>query len=121
MILPQKKFFIGITDIKCLHSNTLREIVSISSPYVQKCPDYLHLSWLGTPSVGFENKIKASVEKSFFTVEQRVMFTSRPLLPLIKKDVLPVSLVSNVVYNFLCYCDSRYVGHTSQRLQDRIH
>ena len=28
--------------------------------------------------------------------------------------------LSNVVYNFLCHCDSRYVGCTSQQLQHRI-
>ena len=38
----------------------------------------------------------------------------------IKKDVLPASLLSNTVCNFSCHCDSRYVGRTSQQLQDRI-
>ena len=51
---------------------------------------------------------------------ERVISTSRPLLPAIKKDVLPASLLSNVVYNFSWPCDSWYVGCTSQRLQDRI-
>ena len=60
------------------------------------------------------------MEKCLFAVEQRVIFTSCPLLPAIKKDVLPASLSSNVVYNFLCHCDSRYVGRTSQRLQVKI-
>ena len=75
---------------------------------------------LGTFLVRLENKIKASVEKCFFAVEQCVIFTSCSLLPAIKKDVLPVSLLSNVVYKFSCYCDSWYVGCTSQQLQDRI-
>ena len=70
---------------------------------------------LGTPSVGLKNKIKASVEKCFFAVEQRIIFTSRPLLA-IKKDVLPTSFLSIVVFNFSCHCNSRYVGSTSQRL-----
>ena len=87
---------------------------------MKKCPVYLHLPWQGTPSIGLENKIKASVEKCFFAVEQRVIFTSLPLLPAIKKNALPASLLSNVVYNFSCHCDSRYVGRTSQQLQDRI-
>ena len=39
---------------------------------------------------------------------------------LIEKDVLPASQQSNIVYEFSCHCDSRYVGRTSQRLQDRI-
>ena len=34
--------------------------------------------------------------------------------------VLPATLKSSVIYEFSCHCDSRYVGRTSQRLQDRI-
>ena len=34
--------------------------------------------------------------------------------------VLPALQKSNVNYQFSCHCDSRYVGRTSQRLQDRI-
>ena len=69
---------------------------------VKKCPVYLYLPWLGTPSVGLENKIKASVKKCFFAVQQPVIFTSRPLLPAIKKYVLPALLLNNVVDNFSC-------------------
>ena len=64
-------------------------------------------------------KIKVSVERCFFAIEQHVIFTSRPLLPAIKKDMLSASLLSNVVYNFLCHCDSQYIGCTSQQLQDK--
>ena len=71
-------------------------------------------AWLGTPSVRLENTIKANVKKCFFAEKQRGIFTSRPLLPAIKNDVLPASLLSNVVYKFLCHCDSRYVGRTSR-------
>ena len=42
------------------------------------------------------------------------------LLPATNKDVLPALQKSNVIYQFSCHCDSRYVGRTSQRLQDRI-
>ena len=35
-------------------------------------------------------------------------------------DVLLTIQHSNVVYEYVCHCDSRYVGRTSQRLQDRI-
>ena len=34
--------------------------------------------------------------------------------------MLPASQQSNIVYELSCQCDSRYVGHTSQWLQDRI-
>ena len=74
---------------------------------VKKCPVYLHLPWLGTPSVGLKNKIKASVKKCFFAEEQRAVFTSRSLLPAIKKDVLPASVLSNVV---IIFCATVIVG-----------
>ena len=98
----------------------LKDFTSLTSHTVKKCPVYLYLPWLGTPLIGFENIIKASMQKCFFAVEQRVIFTSCPLLPPIKKNVLPASLLSNVVYNFSCHCDSRYVDRTSQRLKDII-
>ena len=66
-----------------------------------------YLPWLGTSSVRYESKIKASVEKCFFAVEQPVVFTSHPRFPATQKDVLPASLLNNVVYNFSCHCDSR--------------
>ena len=85
---------------------------------VKKCPVYLHLPWFRTPSVGLKNKIKASVEKCFFAIEQLVIFTSLPLLSAIKKDVLPASLLSNVVYNFLCLlvCRPHISTNTGQNL-----
>ena len=42
------------------------------------------------------------------------------MLPVARKDVLPTTLKSSVIYKYSCHCDSRYVGRTSQRLQDRI-
>ena len=62
-------------------------------------------------------QIKTAVKRCDFPVEPR---TTRQLLPAAQKDVLSASHQSNVVYQFLCHCDSRYVGHTSQRLQQRI-
>ena len=47
-------------------------------------------------------------------------FNTRQLLPALKKDVLPSHHHSNVIYQFLCHFDSRFVGRTSQRLEERI-
>ena len=99
----------------------LKDFTSPTSHTVKKCPIYLYLPWLEISSVRHESKIRVSVEKSKPVVEQRVIFTCRPLLPAIKKNVLAASLSSNIVYDFSCHCDSRYVGCTSQRLDDRIH
>ena len=48
-----------------------------------------------------------------------IVYTTRKILPVAKKDVLPAFHQSNIIYQFLRHCDSRYVGRTSQRLQQR--
>ena len=42
------------------------------------------------------------------------------MLPAAKKDVLPTNQRSMVIYEYVCHCDSRYVGCTTQRLQERV-
>ena len=54
------------------------------------------------------------------TLQPCIIYTTRQLLPATKKDVLPALHQSNIVYQFLCHCDSRYVGRTFQRLLQRI-
>ena len=86
----------------------------------KKCPVYLHLPWLGNVSLRYEMQIKTAVKRCYFAVEPCIVYTTRQLLPAAKKDVLPAFHQSNIVYQFLCHYDSRYVGRTSQRLQQRI-
>ena len=68
----------------------------------------------------YEIQIKTAVKRCYFGVEPRIVYTTRQLLPAAKKDVLPAFHQSNIVYQFLCHCDSLYVGRTSQKLQQRI-
>ena len=42
------------------------------------------------------------------------------MLPSAKKDRVPTTHKSCVVYEFSCRCKARYVGRTTQRLADRI-
>ena len=42
------------------------------------------------------------------------------MLSAAEKDVLPVNQRSMVIYEYVCHCDSRYVGRSTQRLQERI-
>ena len=65
-------------------------------------------------------QIKTPVKRCYFAVEPRIVYITRQLLPAAQKDVLPASHQSNIVYQFLCHCDSRYVGRTSQRLRQKI-
>ena len=48
------------------------------------------------------------------------MFTSRTILPPSSKDALPSYKRSQLIYYFVCSCESSYVGMTSQRLESRI-
>ena len=42
------------------------------------------------------------------------------MLPSFRKNVLPAKKQSNIVYKYLCHCDSVYVSRTSQRLEEQI-
>ena len=86
----------------------------------KKCPVYLHLPWLGNVSMRYEMQIKTVVKRCYSAFETCIVYTTKQLLPAAKKDVLPAFHRSNIVYQFLYHCDSRYVGRPSQRLQQRI-
>ena len=66
------------------------------------------------------DEVRKTVKRCFFSVEPRVIFNTRQLLPAIKKDVLPFHHLSNVIYQFVCQCDSRYIGRMSQRPKEQI-
>ena len=86
----------------------------------EKCPAYLKLPWIGNISTKFENQCKTAVSSCFGAVKLRVAFSTRKMLPTVRKDVVPTKQQSMVVYQYVCRCDCRYVGRTSKRLQDRI-
>jgi len=87
---------------------------------VKKFPVNLSVPWIGNVSMKFEKQITSAVMRCFFSVEPRVVFTTRQLLPTTERDVLSSHHQNNVIYQILCHCDSRYVGRTSQRLEERI-
>ena len=68
----------------------------------KKCPVYLHLHWLGNVSMRYEMQIKTAVKRCYFAVKPCIVYTTRQLLPEAKKNVLPASHRSNIVYQFLC-------------------
>ena len=86
----------------------------------QRCPVYLELPRIGKISLKFESQIKSVVQKYYGAVNPHVFFSTRKLLPAIHKDALPSTHQSMVVYQYVCWCDCRYVGRTCQRLHDRI-
>ena len=53
-------------------------------------------------------------------MKPRAVYNTRVMLPSAKKDSVPTTQKSCVVYEFSCRCEARYVGRTTQRLADRI-
>ena len=99
---------------------TMKQFHSLLKFGPEKCPKYLRLSWFGSDSIQFEKQVKSAVRQTFSAEEPRVVYSTSELLSTTNKDVLPALQKSNVIYQFSCHCDSRYVGRTSQRLQDKI-
>ena len=73
----------------------------------KKCPVYLHLPWLGNVSMRYQMQMKTAVKRCYFAVEPAIFYIAKQLLPAAQKDVLPASHQRNIVYQFLCHCDSR--------------
>ena len=80
---------------------------------------YLIIPWIDKPSTNLEKDVKTAVENCYGYVSTRLVFTSKHMLPVARKDVLPTIQKSLVIYQYKCHCNSQYVGRTSQRLQDR--
>ena len=84
----------------------------------EKCPVYLKLPWIGNVSSKFEKQIYKDITSCFYAVKPRVVYNTRVILPSAKKDRVPTTQKSCVVYEFLCRCEARYLGRTTQRLAD---
>ena len=68
----------------------------------------------------FRQSFKIKSIKSLYAMKPRVVYSTRVMLLSAKKVSVPTTQKSCVVYEFLCRCESRYVGRTTQRLADRI-
>ena len=81
---------------------------------------HLRVSWIGKPSTNLEKEVKTAEESCYGSLSIRLVFKSKRMLPVARKDVLPTTQKSFIIYEYKCHCDSRYVGRTSRRLHDRI-
>ena len=87
---------------------------------LEKCPIFLKLPWTNILSSNFENQINKAITSCFYAVKPRVVYSTRVMLPSAKKDSVPTTQKSCVVYEFSCRCEARYIGSTTQRQADRI-
>ena len=55
----------------------------------EKCSVYLRVSWIGKPSTNLEKEVKTAVESCYSSVSIRLVFTSKRMLHVACKDVLP--------------------------------
>ena len=53
-------------------------------------------------------------------MKHRVVCTTKVMLPSARKDSVLTTQKGFVDYEFLCLCEARYLGSTTQRLADRI-
>ena len=80
----------------------------------EKCPVYLKLPWIGNALSKFENPISKAITSCYYAVIHRVVYNSRVILPSAKKDCVPTTQKGCVAYEFLCQCEARYIGCTTQ-------
>ena len=59
----------------------------------EKCPVYLRVLWIGKASFALDKNVKTAVESCYGSVTTRVVFTSKRMLPVARKDVLPTTLL----------------------------
>ena len=113
----------GYPEDMIVHKHIPKKIVQFSTakPFgPEKCPVYLKAQWIDSVSQHLEHQVKSAVQNCYGAVSPRLIFSSQCMLPAAKKDVLPANQRSMVIYEHECHCDSRYVGRTTQRLQERI-
>ena len=108
-------------DIVLKHKSKKIAQFSIAEPFgPEKCPVYLRAPWIGSASQQLEHQVKSAVQNCCVAVSPHLIFSSQCMLSAAKKDVLPANQRSMVIYEYVCHCGSRYVGRTTQRLQERI-
>ena len=84
-----------------------------------KCPVYVRLLWIGSPSQLIADKVSFSVKRCYNGAMVRTIFITRTAFRSYHKDVLPILQQSNLIHKFQCYCNATYIGRTSQRLRVR--
>ena len=81
---------------------------------------YLRLPYIGPISEVYRKQLVKAVEGCFSNVKLRTIFGTKTLFNGPPKDRTPTLDLQNVVYKFVCRCDSVYVERTTHRLQKRI-
>ena len=87
---------------------------------LSKCPVYFRILWIGPASQSFADKVASLVYHCFHAVKVRSIFATKMAFNSIHKDVLPIFNQSLLIYKFNCWCNSTYIGRTSQCLKIQV-
>ena len=124
MNLNRLKIYFWVTGIlkKLLLTPSTKLFIrlGITSFGPSKCPVYVRLPWIGSPSQLIADKVSSSVTHCYNAARVRTIFTTWAAFRSIHKDVLPVFKQSNLIHKFQCCCNATYIGCTSQRLKVRV-
>ena len=80
---------------------------------------YFSLPYFGPQSEKLKKEIVSYFEKYFNNLNVKIVFTNKFTICLFFnfKDILSLSILSSIVYNYICErCSSSYVGETSRNL-----
>ena len=75
-----------------IDSNISKKIAHFFTPKrfgPEKYPVYLRVPWIGKAFISLDKNFKMVVESCYGSVTTRVVFTSKCMLPVARKDVLP--------------------------------
>ena len=78
--------------------NKFRENIRPFDP--SKCPVYVRLPWIGSPSQLITDKVSSSVTRCYNAARVQTIFTTQAAFRSTPKDVLPIFQQSNLIYKF---------------------
>ena len=96
-----------LLDARTLNAQIVENIAQFSTTKrfgPEKCPVYLRVPWIGKPSTNLEKEVKTAMESCYGFVSARLVFTSKRMLPVARKDVLATIQKSFVIYEYKCHC-----------------
>ena len=82
----------------------------------EKCPVYLRAPWIGKPSTNLEKEVKTVVESCYGFVSTCLIFTSKRMLPVDRKDVRMFYLPLRKVLSYLNISATVIVGTWGEHL-----
>ena len=81
---------------------------------------YLYALWIKAVLTRVEKQTTMAIKRRYFVFESNILILQPGISYQLKKGSASSHNCNNVIYQFKCHCDSRYIGYTSQCLQNGI-